>query len=199
MIHDGHLFALAVYVDDCFLIGKQSNCLTLFKHYFSSRFKIEDLVPATWILRCSIIGNRSRGTLLLVQTQYLKDVLQSFDMSECTPMLTQIAAKPSKSVTTVLDKGEMPNAKLIGKLFYASNFTRPNIIASVNYLSRYMFHPGVEHWLQAKRLLRYLEGTLDKGLTINRIVPYTPVDWQNSSFADGPDGKPCTWYVVLMC
>ena len=61
-----------------------------------------------------------------------------------------------------------------------------------------MSHPGVEHWLEEKRLLRYLKGTLDKGFTFNRIVPYTPVTWQDSSFADGPDGKSRTGYVVLM-
>jgi len=31
------------------------------------------------------------------------------------------------------------------------------------------------------------------------IVPYTPVAWQDSSFANKPDGKSRTWYAVLMC
>ena len=70
---------------------------------------------------------------------------------------------------------------------------------AVNYRSRYRSHPGVEHWLQAKRLLRNLKGTLDKGFTFNRIAPYTPVAWQDFSFTDGPDGKSRTWYAVLMC
>ena len=151
MIHDGHLFALAFYVDDCLLIGKRSKFLTLFKHDFSSRsFKIEDLGPAAWILGCSIIRNRSRGTLHLFQTEYLKDVLQEFGMSECTPEPTPMSTKSSKSVLTALEKREMPYAKLIGKLLYASNFTRLDITASVNYLSRYISHHGVEHWLQEK-------------------------------------------------
>ena len=75
MIHDGHLFALAVYVDDCLLFKKRSNVLTLFKHNFSSSFKIEGLGPSTWILGCNIVRIRSCGTIHLVQTQYLKDVL----------------------------------------------------------------------------------------------------------------------------
>jgi hypothetical protein len=129
------------------LIGKQRRILTLFEQDFSSRFKIEDLGPAFWILGCNIIRNRSCGTLHLVQTQYLKDVLQEFGMSECTPVSTPISANPSKLVTTEFDKNEMPYAKYIGKMLYASNFTRPDITTSVNYLSRYMSHSGVEHWL----------------------------------------------------
>ena len=102
MIHDGHLFALAVYVDDCLLIGKQSKMLTLLRHDFSSRFKIEDLGPAAWILGCNIIRNRSRVTFYLVQNQYLNDVLQKFGMSECTQLSTPMSTNPSKSVTTAI-------------------------------------------------------------------------------------------------
>jgi hypothetical protein len=80
----------------------------MFKHDFYSRFKIKDLVLATWILGCNIIRNRSRGTLHLVQTQYLKDVLQEFGMSECTRVSTApMLAKPSKSVITAFDTKDM--------------------------------------------------------------------------------------------
>jgi len=188
MIHDGYLFALAVYVDDFFAYWKKRKLLTLFKHDSSSRLKIEDLGPSAWIMGCSIIRNRSRGTLHLVQTHHLKDVLQEFGMSECTQMSTPMAAKPSKSVTTAFDTNEMSYPKLIGKLLSASNFKRLDITAGVNYVSRYMSHPGVEHWLQAKRLLHYLKCSLNQGLTFNRIVPYTPGSGQDSSFADGLDG-----------
>jgi len=60
----------------------------MFKHHISSRFFIEDMGPATWILGCNIIRNRTCGTLHLVQTQYLKDVLQEFGMRECTTVST---------------------------------------------------------------------------------------------------------------
>ena len=59
--------------------------------------------------------------------------------------------------------------------------------------------PHVEHWLQAKWALRYLKGSLDKGLMFNRRIAYTPIAWQDSSFADGPGGKSRTGYAVLMC
>ena len=144
MIHDGHLFSLEVYVDECLLIGKRSIFWTLFKRDFSSRFKIEDLGPTAWILGYSIIRNRSRGFLHLVQTQYLKDVLHEFGMSECTSVSTPMSANLSKSVPVALDIWEMPYAILIGNLLYASNCTRPDMTASANYLSRYMSHPGVE-------------------------------------------------------
>jgi hypothetical protein len=62
-----------------------------------------------------------------------------------------------------------------------------------------MSHPHVEHWLQANRILRYLNDTLDKSLMFLKNAPYIPIAWQDSSFADRTDGKSCTGYVVLMC
>jgi len=171
----------------------------VFKHDFSSRFKTEDLGPGTWILGCSMIRNRSCGTLHLVPTRYLNDVLQYFGMNECNLVYTPMSAKPYKLLYTQFNKKEMPYAKLVGKLLYASNRTRLDITASVNYLSKYMSHPHVEHWLRAKRILRYMKGTLDKGLMFNSNVPYTLIAWQDSSFANESDGKSRTGYAVLMC
>ena len=51
MIHDGHLFGLAVYVDDYLLIGKQSRkFLILFKHGFFlvSRLKVLVYLLGFW-------------------------------------------------------------------------------------------------------------------------------------------------------
>jgi hypothetical protein len=86
------------------------------------------------------------------------DVLQEFGMSECTPVSTPMSTRPFKLVNTKFNKKEMPYAKQIGKLLYASKCTRPHITASVNYLSRYMPHLSVEHWLQGKTITSLFEG-----------------------------------------
>jgi hypothetical protein len=121
------MFALAIYVDDCFLIEKKCKFLNVFKHDFS-RSKTEDLGPAIWILGYSINRNRSCGTLHLVQTRYIKDVLQEFGMSDCNPVSTPILAKPHKLLDAKFNAKEMPFAKLIGKLLYVSNCTRPILL-----------------------------------------------------------------------
>jgi hypothetical protein len=199
LLKNGQLFALTVYVDDCLLIGRNCQFLVEFKQDFSFRFKIEDFGPTSWILGCSITRDRSRSTLSLVQTQYLKDVISDFGMSECNSVSTPMSGTPYKLSNTHFNANEMPYAKLVGKLLYASNCTRPDITASVNYLRKFMSSPHIEYWLQAKRVLRYLKGTLDKGLVINKRITYTPIAWQDSSFADGPCGKSRTGYAFLMC
>jgi hypothetical protein len=100
---------------------------------------------------------------------------------------TPMAAKPSKDTSTTepLDKKIFPFAKLIGKLPYCSNCTRPDITMAVNHLSRHMTSATVRHWEQAKRVLRYLSGTLNHSLTFNGKVQQNLLMWQDSSFGDG--------------
>jgi len=54
-----------------------------------------------------------------------------------------------------------PYAQLVGKLRYVANCTRPHIAAPTSHLSRIMSKPTHSHWVQAKRVIRYLNDTKD--------------------------------------
>ena len=92
-----------------------------------------------------------------------------------------------------------PFAKLIGELLYCSNCTRPDITMDVNHLSRHMTSATVRHWEQGKRVLRYLSGTLNLGITHNGELPYKILMWQDAPFADGDDRRSRTGFVAMMC
>ena len=47
---------------------------------------------------------------------------------------------------------------------YAMVCTRPDIAHAVGVVSRYMSHPGIEHWNAVKQILKYLRGTSNKCL-----------------------------------
>ena len=199
---DGHCYVLAVYVDDCILVGSNGPFITRFKSDFAKRFKIEDLGPAAWLLGCSIVRDRSKRTLHFGQRQYFIDMLDDFGMSNCSTVSTPLPAKltlTDDAEYPILDAKEFPYAKLVGKLLYASNCTRPDITASINFLSRYMSKPTELHWGYAKRLLRYIRGTLDYCLVYSGSGSPVPVAWQDASFADGPGRKSRTGFVVVLC
>ena len=58
---------------------------------------------------------------------------------------------------------------LIGSLWYLLS-TRPDIVYSVGLLSKYMEKPKESHWLEAKRALRYIKGTMDLVFYIHIIM-----------------------------
>ena len=58
----------------------------------------------------------------------------------------------------------VPYASAIGSLMYAMVCTRLDISHAVGVVSRYMSHPGIEHWNAVKWILGYLRGTYSKCL-----------------------------------
>ena len=70
---------------------------------------------------------------------------------------------------------------LIGSLRYLS-IIRLDIVYSVGLLSRYMEKPKESHWLVAKRILRYIKGTMNFGLLCSynndaALYGYSDSDW----------------------
>ena len=60
--------------------------------------------------------------------------------------------------------------------------TRTNICFAVNIMSQFMCESMGVHWVAAKHILRYLQGTVDYGLDYRqgdgvRLAGYTNSDW----------------------
>jgi len=87
--------------------------------------------------------------------------------------------------------------QLIGALMFLVN-SRPNICFAVNTLSQYMVEPHHSHWIGAKNLLRYLQGTITHGLRYTagdvRLHGYFDVDWVGS-VVDHKSTSKCCFYL----
>ncbi|KAF7491368.1 Retrovirus-related Pol polyprotein from transposon TNT 1-94 [Sarcoptes scabiei] len=108
-------------------------------------------------------------TVKLFQTQYLKEKLELFGMSDCKPALTPIArgTDPYSESSSDVD---YPYRQAIGALLYLSCRTRPDISYSVSLLSRFIEKPTLIHVKMVKHLWRYLKGTIDYGITLGGDV-----------------------------
>lgn len=102
-------------------------------------------------------------------------------MIDCKPVSTPMAS----STKLILDGSgscdETLYRKVIGSLQYLS-LTRPDIAFSVNRLAQFMHKPTANHWSGLKRLLRYLKGTIQQGLTLHQsssstIQTFADADW----------------------
>ena len=76
---------------------------------------------------------------------------------------------------------QLEYAKIIGSLMYAMTCTRPDIAFAVGKLSRFTSNPGPQHWLAIRRVLRYLKGTINYGITYSGEPPilegYSDASW----------------------
>jgi len=83
----------------------------------------------------------------------------------CKPVATPLL-KISTEETSEIGKAEInfPYRQAIGALMFLMCSTRPDLAYSVGYLSRKLENPSTDDITRIKRVLRYVAGTLDKGI-----------------------------------
>ena len=127
---------------------------------------MKDLGDAKQILGMRIIRDRANGTLKLSQLEYVKKILNRFNMNEAKLVSTLLGShfKLSKEQSPKTEEerdymSKVPYALAIGNLMYAMVCTRPDIAHAMGVVSRYMSRPGKQHWEAVKWILRYLRGS----------------------------------------
>jgi histone deacetylase 1/2 len=92
------------------------------------------------------------------------------------------AEKLSLTDGTPLDSEDCTNYRsIVGALQYLT-LTRPDLSFSVNKLCQYLHAPTTAHWTAVKRILRYIQGTIQLGLKFHRssstlLSAFSDADW----------------------
>ncbi|TFY53388.1 hypothetical protein EVJ58_g9480 [Rhodofomes roseus] len=96
---------------------------------------------------------------------------------------------------------KMPYREALGAVMYLAVATRPDLSYPIQLLSRFMANPGYSHWRALKRVLRYLKGTLEYGITFdgNHLAGLQPTVYSDASQGDCTDtGRSTHGHVVMM-
>ena len=81
---------------------------------------------------------------------------------------------------------------------YLANCTRPDIAFAVNLLARHSADPTHRHWMGAKCILRYLNGTKDLGLFFKKNHDPNMIGYTDAGYLSDPhNGKSQTGFVFL--
>jgi len=170
---------LLLYVDDIVLTASSQQLLRRVINALMKEFAMKDLGPLHHFLAMAV--QRQGDTLFLSQHQYALDILARHGMSDCKPCSTPVDTCAKASADDGPPVAD-PTAyrSLVGALQYLT-FTRPDIAYAVQQVCLHMHDPREVHFVAAKRILRYLQGTLDHGLIIPRTSPtqlvvYTDAD-----------------------
>ena len=176
---------LSLHVDDILLFSNDVGMLNEEKKSLGRRFKIEDLGEVNQVLGMLVKRDRKSRILTISQPKYLEGVLKRFNMENCKPVSTPM--EPGKKFYELSGDEDPVNVqeyqKIIGCLTYATTAIRPDLASAVGILSKYMSRPGKEHWQGVKRILRYVQGTVDYGLIFRAkdnscsLTGYSDADW----------------------
>lgn len=160
---------IAVYVDDLVIGMKSQPLMTKVKRALSTHYKMKDLGSLDWFLGIEI--TRTCQSISLTQRSFSVELLKKWRMTECNDVCTPSTVSdglesdhdvPLTSVTVKQYRS------LIGALMYLSVNTRPDLAYTISALAQHVNNPGEIHWSCAKKVLRYLKGTLNYGITYTR-------------------------------
>lgn len=136
------------------------------------------------------------------QTKYKHDILKKFGMEAAIPCSTPLALHSSTDMGSSCFSEYVHNYRgLIGILHYLT-FSRSNIAFAVSKLSQYMHSPCSGNLLAAKRILRYLNDTIDLGILFQKGSSSANLllrDFSHSDWAgDSNDRRSTTGYVIFL-
>ncbi|XP_019172455.1 PREDICTED: uncharacterized protein LOC109167839 [Ipomoea nil] len=128
----------------------------------------------------------------------MTDLLNRAGMLDCKSLTTPAAVTTSAVPTTTSYDNPTHYRRIVGALQYLT-ITRPDLSYSVNYLCQFMHSPTDEHWGMAKRVLRYIKGTISYGLRITSSTSTAIHAFSDSDWAGCPiDRKSTSGYAVFL-
>ncbi|GAU50483.1 hypothetical protein TSUD_409690 [Trifolium subterraneum] len=160
-------------------------------------------IAVRWVYKLSYflglqLDETTQG-ILLHQKKYVKELLLKFNMLGCNPAATPIEVNPRLELD---DTGENVNSTLyrqmVGSLRYLCN-SRPDLSFAVGAVSRFVESPKQSHMVAVKRILRYVQGTMEFGVlfpnnisnSVNRLEGFSDSDW----CGDHVDRRSTTGYI----
>ena len=185
----------AMHVDDFIVVGSAAALKDDLVESLKSAYKCTDLGALKWFLGMEV-NQDPEGSITLNQTQYISKILERFGMSDCNAAKTPLCPSSLLMPKETLDELETePTGEkctwsfraVVGALLYATK-TRPDITAAVGMLAQYSHNPHPLHFTYLKRVLRYLRGTLNKGIRCNKTGHFIIEMYCDSNHADHTTG-----------
>ncbi|GAB2267282.1 hypothetical protein Dimus_038662 [Dionaea muscipula] len=201
---DSSMVYLLLYVDDIIITGSCEESIELVKQALQQEFEMTDLGNLYYFLGLEV-KYLSSGGIFLCQSKYARDLINRAGMTDCNTHLTpcQAGVKLLKNGESYLNEDEVSYFRsLVGCLQYLT-FTRPDISYSVNSVCQFLQHPTNQHLIATKRILKYVQGTVDVGIVLQHarftsdglyIRAFCDADWAG----DPNDRRSTSGFVIML-
>ena len=153
-----------VWDDDIIVASRSMTVVSDVKNALEATLHMEDRGRLHWFLGLRIRREESKVTV--DQELYIETMLEQFQIDHWKPSrnAADLNLKPQTAQYGDEEVDQRTYRSLVGSLLYLAKQTRPDIMFTVNILSRHMNAPTNQRWMCGKRLLRYLQSS--KGLKL---------------------------------
>jgi hypothetical protein len=204
------IIVIALYVDDLLIASNSLNALNEFKQDVAAEFKMEDLGDAAFMLGIKITRDRAARTITINQSAYVAALLERHAMADCKPISTPMEHSPTVHSLIKAPVGHQASVTetqtyqaIIGSIMFAMLCTRPDISFAVTTLSQFASNPLPVHTQAVRRVMRYLKGTIDYGITYTGTGPVnsppTLIGFSDADWAQSYDRRSITGYAFMLC
>ncbi|KAK8571246.1 hypothetical protein V6N13_103375 [Hibiscus sabdariffa] len=184
---DGDIMIVYLYVDDMIFTGNNPGMFHDFKKAMTKEFEMTDIGEMSYFLGVEV--KQTEEGIFLSQKKYAKQILNKFRMKDCKPVATPAETGMKLSVDSTREPMNPTLFKsIVGSLRYLT-ITRPDITYVVGFVSRFMENLKQDHWIVAKRILRYVKVTLDHGLFYKYSQNSKLVGYSNSDYGGDIDDR----------
>ncbi|RHN78204.1 putative RNA-directed DNA polymerase [Medicago truncatula] len=193
----GNILIVCFYVDDLIFTGNDENMFKEFKKSMEKEFNMSDLGKMHYFLGVEVIQNEEG--IYICQRKYVTDLLERFGMEKSNLSRNPIAPgckliKDENGVKVDATKYK----QIVGCLMYLAA-TRPDLMYVLSLISRFMNCPTELHMHAVKRVLRYLNGTINLGIMYKRNGSDKLEAYTDSDYAGDLDDRKSTFgYVFLL-
>ncbi|GKA99022.1 retrovirus-related pol polyprotein from transposon TNT 1-94, partial [Tanacetum coccineum] len=193
----GKILIVCLYVDDLIYTGNDKEMFEVFKKSMMTEFDMTDLGKMRYFLGIEV-EQRTDG-IFIGQRKYAQEMLRKFNMDQCNAVHNPIV--PGIKLTKDDEGTEVDGTiyrQMVGSLMYLTT-TRPDLMFAVSLISRYMKRPTESHLASARRVLRYVKGTINFGIFYRKGGNKELIGFTDSDYAgDLDDRKSTSGYVFLM-
>lgn len=193
-----------MHVDDGLVISNNPALVKQTRYSLSQLYDVKWNTQPTEHLGIKIHRDRPRRIIHLSQESYLQHVLDRFGMEHSNPVSTPMlnsARLSSASAEDAAAHSEFPYREIVGCLNHAAVNTRPDISHAVSQLAQHSSCYGSIHVTAAKHLLRYIKGTLERGLVFKQhsVSPRLLSGYADADYANDVDTrKSTTGYTITV-
>jgi transposase InsO family protein len=199
------LVIVIVYVDDLIIMTNTMTIMEEVKAMLKREYDMSDLGELHYCLGVEFQRQRTARTISMSQSKYIKEVLKRFNMEECKAIGTplDVNSKLEKLTdeqyeTVKVEMEDVPYKAAVGSLMYAMVATRADLAFPMSVVSQHMAKSGPKHWTAIKRIMRYLQGTLEAKLVLGgkslALVGFCDADWAG----DVTDRRSTSGYVFML-
>jgi hypothetical protein len=179
-----HKLIAQIYVDDIVFGATIDSHAHQFSNEMKTEFEMSMIGELNYFLGLQV--KQSPEGIFISQTKYARDLVKRFGLDgkshARTPMSTSVKMSADPLGTSV---DQTLYRSMIGSLLYLTA-SRPDISFSVCVCARYQSNPKESHLTAVKRIIRYINGTVNYGIWYSRdtnleLAGYSDADWAGNA------------------